>query len=72
MGGGENAGLLRPFTRVPLARKEGWTTKLRHTAAIAYTPTGPKIVVVLTFRPDRISAGASRQLGLDLTRTNGL
>ena len=40
---GENVGLLRPSTRVPLARKEGWTTKVRHTAAIAYGAHGPRM-----------------------------
>ena len=30
-----------PLDRVPLARKEGWTTKVRHTAAIAYAAGRP-------------------------------
>jgi Beta-lactamase enzyme family len=52
-GSGENGGLLRPAfgDAVPMARKEGWTTKLRHSAAIVYRPSGPVIVVVLTYRP---------------------
>ena len=69
---GENVGLLRPSTRVPLARKEGWTTKVRHTAAIAYTPAGPRIVVVLTFRPDEVRPAASRSLGGDVNRSLGV
>ena len=69
---GENVGLLRPSTSVPLARKEGWTTKVRHTAAIAYTAAGPKIVVVLTFRPDEVRAAASRSLGGDVNRSLGV
>jgi beta-lactamase class A len=58
---GDNAGLLRPA--VPAAQKHGWTTTVRHTAAILYRPTGPVIVVVLTFRPDEVSLTASRTLG---------
>jgi hypothetical protein len=52
-GTGENAGLLRPALgdAVPMARKEGWTTKLRHSAAIVYLPSGPVIAIVLTYRP---------------------
>ena len=69
---GENIGLLRPSTRVPLVRKEGWTTKVRHTAAIAYTAAGPRIVVVLTFRPDEVRPAASRALGGDVNRSLGV
>ena len=69
---GENVGLLRPSTRVPLARKEGWTSKVRHTAAIAYTASGPRIVVVLTFRPDEVSPTASRSLGGAVNRSLGV
>ena len=69
---GENVGLLRPSTHVPLARKEGWTSKVRHTAAIAYTATGPRIVVVLTFRPDEVRPGASRSLGGAVNRSLGV
>jgi hypothetical protein len=69
---GENVGLLRPSTQVPLARKEGWTSKVRHTAAIAYTAAGPRIVVVLTFRPDEVRAGASRSLGGAVNRSLGV
>jgi beta-lactamase class A len=53
-GDGDNLGLLRPVypRSVPLARKEGWITSARHTAALVYLPDGPKVVVVLTYRPD--------------------
>lgn len=70
--GGENAGLLRAHTGVPLARKEGWTSKLLHTAAIAYTPSDPKVVVVLTFHPTTVRAAASRALGRRVVQTLGL
>jgi beta-lactamase class A len=58
---GDNAGLLGPVS--PAARKEGWTTTVRHTAAIVYRPSGPVIVVVLTFRPDEVRLPASQALG---------
>jgi hypothetical protein len=51
---GDNAGLFRSALppELPLAQKNGWTTYLRHTAAILYRRSGPLIVVVLTYRPD--------------------
>jgi hypothetical protein len=70
--GGENTGLLRPATHVPLARKEGWTTKVLHSAAIAYTARGPRIVVVLTFHPTEVNGAASRRLGRAVASTIGL
>jgi beta-lactamase class A len=50
---GLNVGLFRPALgpTVPAAQKQGWTTYLRHTAAVVYTPSGPRIVVLLTYRP---------------------
>lgn len=69
---GENAGLLRPYSRLPLARKEGWTSKLLHTAGIAYTARGPVVVVVLTFHSRTIDAAASRALGRRVVQTVGL
>lgn len=63
---GDNAGILRPSG--PAAQKHGWTTKVRHTGAIVYGPAGPRIVVVLTFRPDEVSLRASRQLGARVLR----
>jgi hypothetical protein len=51
---GDNVGLLRgPIgAGIPMAQKHGWTTSIRHTAAIVYGLRGPRIVVVLTYRPD--------------------
>ena len=64
---GENLGLLRPAAgpRVPMAQKQGWTTSVRHTAAIVYTRRGPTIAVLLTYRP-RLDPSASRALGARL------
>jgi hypothetical protein len=69
---GDNAGLFRHATGVPMAAKHGWTTKLRHTAAILYGPDGPKIAVLLTFRPAEIRPGASRILGGHVIELIGL
>jgi hypothetical protein len=63
---GDNAGILQP--RMPAAQKHGWTTKVRHTGAVVYAPDGPRIVVVLTFRPDEVSLRASRELGARVLR----
>lgn len=51
-GGGDNAGLVRPFVDgAPVAQKNGWISDARLTAAIVYARSGPKIVVVLVYRP---------------------
>ncbi len=60
---GDNAGLLRPSLRgVPMAQKNGWLEDTRATAALVYLPSGPKIVVVLTYRPG-ISLAEAQRLG---------
>jgi beta-lactamase class A len=62
---GDGLGLLRPAlpATIPLAQKQGWTTKIRHTAAVVYRPAGPVIVVVLTYAPD-LHPGDARLLGM--------
>ena len=67
---GGHAGLIRPYVpaRVRVARKEGWISDFRGTAAIVYG-SDPKIVVVLAYRPGVTLAEArtlSRRV-LDLT-----
>jgi hypothetical protein len=61
---GDNAGLIRGAygPRVPMAQKQGWTTYLRHTAAIVYGRRGPRIVVVLTYRQE-LGLPEARALG---------
>lgn len=51
---GQNLGLFRPWlgARMALAQKQGWTTKIRHTAAVAFGAFGPRILVVLTYSPN--------------------
>jgi hypothetical protein len=65
---GDNLGLFRPaLPRVPMAQKQGWTTSLRHSAAIVYGPHGPTILVVLTYRPG-LSLAEARELGRRVVR----
>jgi Beta-lactamase enzyme family len=61
---GHNLGLFRPSVgpRLPMVQKQGWTTKLRHTAAIAYGSRGPRIVILLTYASD-LDPSASHALG---------
>jgi beta-lactamase class A len=60
---GNNVGLLRPWARgIPIAQKNGWLHDARHTAAIVYAPSGPKIVVVLTYAPN-LPLARARELG---------
>ena len=50
--GGDNAGLVKPFVKgAPVAQKNGWLSDARLTAAIVYAQSGPKIVVILAYRP---------------------
>ncbi len=64
---GANVGLVRPFVpeATPVAQKNGWLHDARHTAAIVYSPTGPRIVVILTYAP-RLTLAAARSLGRDV------
>jgi hypothetical protein len=49
----DNVGLFRPaLGTTPAAQKQGWFSVVRHTAAIIYAPSGPKIIVLLTYAPD--------------------
>jgi len=65
---GANAGLLRqslPGAR--LAEKNGWIEDMRGTAAIVYLPRGPKIVVVLVYRP-KLEPRDAKALGTKVAR----
>jgi hypothetical protein len=73
---GDNRGLLRPTLgpAVPMAQKHGWTTSLRHTAAMVYGARGPVIVIVLTYRPEIVPADSlalGRQVALLASRLVG-
>ena len=65
----DNAGILRP--REPAAQKHGWFSAVRHSAAIVYAKSGPRIVVLLTYAPDLTLARAQRY-GAQVMRTVGL
>lgn len=58
--GGGHAGLVRPYVRGPVARKEGWLSDMRGTAALIYGGV-PRIVVVLLYRPG-VTLAESRAL----------
>jgi Beta-lactamase enzyme family len=68
----DNVGLFRPWLDqyLPLAQKNGWLSDARHTAAILYTRTGPKILVLLTYRPD-LSLLAAQHYGDAVLATVG-
>jgi beta-lactamase class A len=63
----DNIGLLRPFVprTTPVAQKNGWINDARHTAAIVYAPSGPRIVVILTYAPN-LRLATARALGRDV------
>ena len=69
---GDNVGLFRPAVgrRLPMAQKHGWTTSVRHSAAIVYRPAGPRIVVLLTYRP-KLRVADAHALGRQLIRALG-
>ena len=65
---GENAGLLRSaLPGIRLAEKNGWISQMRGTAAIAYFDSGPKIVVLLVYRPN-VTLPEAQALGRRLAR----
>ena len=58
---GLNRGLVAPYVgRAAVAQKVGWLSDTRATAGIVYLPSGPKIVVVLVYRPGITNAEALR------------
>jgi beta-lactamase class A len=71
---GDNVGLFRPWLGrgYPMAQKNGWLSSARHTAAVLFGSDGPRIVVLLTYRPGLQRADAAtlgRQLvGVALRR----
>ena len=56
---------------LPAAQKQGWTTSVRHTAAIVYGASGPRIAVLLTYHP-AIRAQVAAALGRRFLQTVGL
>jgi beta-lactamase class A len=70
--GGDNAGLVKPFVAgTPVAQKNGWISDTRLTASIVYARGGPKIVVVLAYRPN-LPYREAQSLGRMALRSVGL
>ena len=59
--------LLAPPPGAVLAEKDGWISDARGSAAVAYTRNGPKIVIVLTYRPG-VSDTEAKALGAKVSR----
>jgi beta-lactamase class A len=62
---GDNASLVAPGlpAGTPVAQKNGWIRSARHGAAIAYTPRGPVIAVLLTYDARGVSLSRARAIG---------
>jgi Beta-lactamase enzyme family len=70
---GDNLGLFRPWlTHTPMAQKNGWLNAAHHTAAIIYAPTGPKLVVLLTYRSGKLTRPQAAALGRRVLEAAGL
>jgi len=68
---GENAGLVRQsFPGTPIAQKNGWISDARATAAIIYLRQGPKIAVVVVFKPG-LTTSSARALSARFARLLG-
>ncbi len=66
---GENRSLLAGGAPgLPIAQKNGWTASVRHGAGIIYTPTGPRIAVLLTHDAAGVPVARARSLGASLAR----
>ncbi len=52
----------------PVAEKRGWRSGEQHGAAIAYTPRGPVIMVVLTQATGDVNPAIARAMGMDVAR----
>ncbi len=68
--GGALAGALRPG--LPVAEKTGYRDDIRNAAAVVYTASGPKIVVVLLYDPPTIDGGAVARLARGVTALAGV
>jgi hypothetical protein len=66
---GDNVGLFHAAlpAAMPVAQKNGWLSDAFHTAAILYTPSGPVVCVLLTYR-DGISRAEATRLGARVVR----
>ena len=65
----DNVGLFAPSVpaNVPIAQKNGWISVARHTAAVLFTPAGPVVCVVVTYRSG-ITLPEAQRLGGQVVR----
>jgi beta-lactamase class A len=61
----DNIGLFREAlpAGTPLAHKNGWIRAVRHDAAIVYAASGPRIVVLLTYREAGLDRRTAARFG---------
>jgi beta-lactamase class A len=52
----------------PIAQKNGWLRAARHGAGVIFTPSGPKIAVVLTYDAGGVSTTTGRAVGGRMAR----
>ena len=66
----ENRSLLAGGTPrgTPIAQKNGWLRAARHGAGVIFTPSGPKIAVVLTYDSGGVSTTTGRTVGARVAR----
>lgn len=57
---------------LPVAQKTGYRDDVRNAAAIVYTPTGPRIVVVVSYRPPKIDGAAAARLARGVAAAAGV
>ena len=63
----DDSKLLTFPTGARVAEKDGWLDDVRNTAALVFLPSGPKIVVVLTYRPG-LRLSESQALGAEVSK----
>ena len=70
---GDNIGMVRPALgpKMPVAQKQGWINDARLTAAIIYTTTGPRIVVICAYKPD-LSLSMAQGMGQRILAVLGI
>ena len=66
---GDNLGLFAQSVpgSVPIAQKNGWISNARHTAAVLFTPSGPVVCVVVTYK-EGLDPRDAQRLGSKVVR----
>jgi len=69
----DNLGLFRPWIgTTPMAQKNGWLNEARHTAAVVFAPSGPRLVVLLTYRSGGLTRPEAAALGRKILKVAGV